>query len=307
MNLLYLALISFIFISTTAISINKKSTPTEIERAKPILGSTMYSDLPVLKRNYNTFPVVSAQSVMVVDMNSGVTLYEKDPQRGLLPASTTKIVTALVALDEYHLEDVVTVPYYSIIGQRMGLSWGEKITVHNLLKGLLIYSANDAAEVLSLIHPGGRDEYIRLMTQKVVELGLVNTQFSNPAGLDSADQYSTVKDLITVSKVAMRNPVFAEIVGTKELTVTSIDGEIKHRLLNTNELLGVVEGVKGVKTGWTEIARENLVTYIERDNRKIMIAVLGSQDRFGETTELIDWIFDNYQWNKVNPLGSTLK
>jgi len=97
----------------------------------------------------------------------------------------------------------------------------------------------------------------------------------------------------------MKNPEFANIVGTKEITVKSIDGKIVHKLANVNQLLGKVPGVLGVKTGWTESARENLVTYIERDNHKIMIAVLGSQDRFGETKELINWIFANYSWQEV--------
>jgi D-alanyl-D-alanine carboxypeptidase (penicillin-binding protein 5/6) len=303
MNLFYLAIIAFVFISTSAMSLSKVEKITSLPTIKPTLGAGTYADLPRLIPKYSSFPVVSAQSAMVVDLNSGVTLYEKDPQRGLYPASTTKIVTALVVLDSYELGSVVTVPYYSVVGQRMGLSWGETITVRNLLEGMLIYSANDAAEVFALVHPGGRDEFITLMNQKVKDLGLINTHFTNPAGLDDANQFSTVKDLITVSKVAMNNPIFAEIVGTKEKTVTSSDGVIKHKLVNTNKLLGTIDGVRGVKTGWTEVARENLVTYIERDNKKIMIAVLGSQDRFGETKELIDWIFANYRWNKVNPLS----
>jgi D-alanyl-D-alanine carboxypeptidase (penicillin-binding protein 5/6) len=101
---------------------------------------------------------------------------------------------------------------------------------------------------------------------------------------------------VNVSKLAMEKQEFAHIVGTKEIEVKSIDGKITHKLANLNQLLGKVPGVLGVKTGWTENARENLVTYVERDNRKVMLAVLGSQDRFGETKELIDWIFANYIW-----------
>ena len=99
----------------------------------------------------------------------------------------------------------------------------------------------------------------------------------------------------------MRDPVFARMVGTKQITFKDVSGKFSYNLRNINELLGNVPGVMGVKTGWTENARENLVTYIERDNHKVMIAVLGSQDRFGETKELIDWIFTNYEWQEVNP------
>lgn len=298
-NLLYLSLISFVFVATSAISLASNNLFGLTKKIIPeVAKSTQYSDLPVLGSSVG-FPVLSSQSVMAVDLVSGVTLYEKDPLRPLFPASTTKIVTALVVLDVYQLDQVITVGRVNIVGQKMGLVRGEKITVENLLNGLLIFSANDAAEVLAMSFPGGREEFINLMNKKVESLGLTNTSFSNPTGLDSATQYSTVKDLVTVSKVAMQNPVFSSIVGTKEKIVKSEDEKFTHNLRNINELLGVVDGVKGVKTGWTEVARENLVTYIERDGRVIMIAVLGSQDRFGETKELIDWIFENYSWEEV--------
>jgi D-alanyl-D-alanine carboxypeptidase len=137
------------------------------------------------------------------------------------------------------------------------------------------------------------------MNQKVRDLGLTNTNFVNPTGLDEPMHYSTARDLVRVSVEAMKNPVFAEIVGTKEKVVTSSDGKIVHKLKNINELLGEVDGVLGIKTGWTEGARENLVTYVDRNGQKILIALLGSQDRFGETKEMIDWLYGSYEWNDV--------
>jgi D-alanyl-D-alanine carboxypeptidase len=181
----------------------------------------------------------------------------------------------------------------------MGLINGEKMKVEDLLYGLLVYSANDAAEVLAQNYPGGRDAFVGAMNAKAVELHLENTSFKNPTGLDGNGHVTTARDLIRGASLAMQIPEFARIVGTKQAVVKSENGKIVHRLTNINELLGVVEGVLGVKTGWTENARENLVTYIERDNKKIMIALLGSQDRFGETKELIDWIFANYAWKEV--------
>jgi len=186
-------------------------------------------------------------------------------------------------------------------GQKMGLVTGEEIMFSDLLNGLLIYSANDAAEVLASNHPGGRELFISLMNKKVNDLGLTNTHFSNPVGLDNGAQFTTTRDLVVVSKYAMKNPVFAGIVGTKEKIVKSVDGRFTHRLTNLNKLLGNVEGVIGVKTGWTENARENLVTEVNRGEKKVMIVVLGSSDRFGETTELINWIYENYSWEKVDP------
>lgn len=298
-KLLYLSILSFVLISTSAISLNN-GIENVVTYVFPEKITKAYSDLPVLKDGAG-YPVLSAQSVMAVDLTSGVTLYEKDPNRALLPASTTKIVTALVAIDTYEPEQVLKVGRISVEGQKMGLVWGEEIKFIDLLNGLLIYSANDAAEVLAQNHPGGRDLFIGLMNKKVKDLGLNNTHFSNPTGLDNGSQYSTTRDLVVVAKEAMKNQTFAEIVGTKEKTVRSIDNRFTHRLTNINKLVGDVPGVLGVKTGWTENARENLVTYIERNDRKIMTVVLGSSDRFGETKELIEWIFNNYTWGEVKP------
>lgn len=298
-KLLFLSILTFVLVSTTAISLddNLKGAVTYIFPKKNAIA---YSDLPVLKENAK-YPIVSAQSVMAIDLDSGVTLYEKDPNKALLPASTTKILTALVALDTYSVDDVLKVGKVSVEGQKMGLVWGEEIKFIDLLNGLLIYSANDAAEVLAQNHPAGRAVFIGLMNKKVKDLGLTNSHFTNPVGLDDGAQYSTTRDLAIVAKYAMDIPIFAEIVGTKEKTVKSVDGKITHRLVNINKLLSDVPGVLGVKTGWTENARENLVTYVNRDNRKVMIVVLGSSDRFGETKELIEWIYSNYSWEVVNP------
>lgn len=294
-NLLFLSLFSFVFIASSALAISKG---TEMYLEKKAIVSKSFTPIPVLSEEAG-FPVLSAQAALAVDLDAGTILYEKNPEKPLLPASTTKIVTALVAMDYYPMDAVIKVGRVSIEGQKMGLIQGEEITVKSLLYGLLIYSANDAAEVLATNFPGGRDMFINVMNLKASELHLENTSFSNPSGLDGNGHHSTAKDLIRVAEVAMREPLFREMVAIEEKRVTSVDGTIEHRLVNINELLGEVEGVLGVKTGWTENARENLVTYIERDGKKIMIVLLSSQDRFGETEELINWIFDNYEWKEV--------
>lgn len=298
-DLLYLSMLAFVLISTTALSLNG-GVQKIITYITPPQSTKSYSDLPVLNDGAK-YPILSSQSVMVVDLVSGVTLYEKDPNKPLLPASTTKILTALVALDTYEPEQVLKVGKISVEGQKMGLVAGEEIKFIDLLNGLLIYSANDAAEVLAQNHTGGRALFVGLMNKKVKDLGLTNSHFTNPVGLDDGAQYSTTRDLVVVAKYALQNQTFAEIVGTKEKVVKSADGRFIHRLVNTNKLLGNVDGVMGVKTGWTENARENLVTYVDRNGRKIMTVVLGSSDRFGETKELIEWIYKNYTWTEVKP------
>ncbi len=291
-NFLYFLMASFVFIASFGLSIQKPEVVV-----KPIVYQDRrdLSLLPVLK-DANHVPIITAQGVVAIDLDSRVTLYEKNPDLALLPASTTKIMTALVAMDLYGDEDTFKVGRLKVVGQKMGLAWGEEIKVSDLIDGLLIFSANDAAEALAENYPGGREEFISEMNRKARELSLNNTHFSNPSGLDEDGQASTARDMVYLAEVAMKNSEFAMVVKTKEKTVKSVDGKFVHRLANINELLGNVPGVLGVKTGWTENARENLVTYIERDNRRVLIALLGSQDRFGETRELIDWIFRSYEW-----------
>lgn len=299
---LYLVMLAFVFVSTSALAISKEF-PEVFQLGNVLVREEkVFPSLPVLSAE-SAFPILSAQGVMAVDLSSGISLYEKQADAKLLPASTTKIVTALVSLDTYNLDQVLTVgKEVKVVGQKMGLYVGETMRFEDLLYGLLVYSANDAAEVLAENYPGGYDSFITAMNAKANELSMVNSHFDNPVGLDNVNQYSTAKDLVRVSEVAMRDPVFAKVVGTKNIVVKDTAGKVTHNLRNINELLGSVPGVLGVKTGWTENARENLVTYIERDNHKIMIVVLGSQDRFGETKELINWIFENYDWQEVKPL-----
>lgn len=293
MKLLYLSILCFLLVSTFAISLVSPET-IYITRKQPEV-----KPLPFFSGDEDNFPILSAQGVIAVDMTSNSVLYEKNPDTLFFPASTTKILTALVSMDFYDLNEILTVGINPPVGQKMGLYKGEAITINDLLYGLLVFSGNDAAEALASGYEGGREEFIVKMNEKASEIGLSHSNFINPTGLDEPAQVTTARDLIRLSVFAMENPYFAKIVSTREVTVHSADGRGIHKLVNLNELLGKVDGVLGVKTGWTENARENLVTYVDRGGRRIMIAMLGSQDRFGETKELIDWVFNNYEWRGV--------
>lgn len=299
-NFMYLAMAAFIFISSTALAVG--GGLNQIVEKIPVIANEekYFPPIPVLKGE-ESYPVVSSQGVLAVDLDSGISLYEKNSDSPLLPASTTKIVTALTALDAYSLDQVLKVDGVKVVGQKMGLRKGEEMKFEDLLYGLLVYSANDAAVTLAENYPGGYEAFINAMNAKAKELSMNSSNFENPVGLDGQSQITTARDLVRVSEFAMKNKEFAKIVGTKEITIQDASGKISYNLKNINELLGNVPGVLGVKTGWTENARENLVTYMERDGHKIMIAVLGSQDRFGETKELINWIFGNYEWQEVKP------
>ncbi|MFZ5365942.1 MAG: D-alanyl-D-alanine carboxypeptidase family protein [Patescibacteria group bacterium] len=241
-------------------------------------------------------PLLSAKSALVVDLPSWVVMYEKNPNLKLLPASTTKIMTALVSLDYYPQEQVLEVPDVFREGQDIKLQKGEKMTVENLLYALLVASANDAAETLAANYPGGRTNFIEEMNQKAKSLKLANTYFVNPTGIDEEGEYTSASDLARLAKSAIQNPVFARIVATDKVVVYSSDSKISHPMSNINVLLGKIPGIKGIKTGWTINAGECLVGIDERDGRKVITVVLGSQDRFGETEKLLDWVFGNFSW-----------
>lgn len=291
--------ISFVIISTSSLIVTGTQT-TEKTQEQIIITYKPRLDLPtvpVLKTN--NFPVLSAQGVIALDLDTGNILYEKNADQELLPASTTKIMTSLVAMDHYDPSEVITVGNFWVEGQKMRLFTGEKITIQSLLDGLLIYSANDAAEVLAANYPGGREAFVDAMNQKAKLLGLHNTTFKNPSGLDEEGHVSTARDMVKLSSYAMARPWFRDTVKTKEKIVTSADGLGVHKLTNVNTLLGTTEGVLGIKTGWTEAARENLVTYVIRQDKPVILALLGSQDRFGETKELIEWIYNDHDWEPI--------
>ena len=293
-NTIYLSLLLLLLIGSLMASMLHR-TQTIIARTTREFSSTK---LPVLVSSAS-FPVISAQAVYAVDVESAVALYEKNPDETLFPASTTKMITALVAMATFKMNQLLEVKSSSIDGQKMGLFPGEKMSVESLLYGLLVHSANDASEVFAQNYPGGREAYVDAMNKKAQELHAYNTSFVNPSGLDAVGQYTTAKNLARIGIYAMEIPEFAKIVGTESITVQSADGKSRHYLTNRNDLLGRVEGVLGIKTGWTENARENLVTYTQRDGHAIVVALLGSQDRFGESSELIEWIFNSYSWETL--------
>jgi len=277
----------------------------DLGEARPLVRAVNLVLPPLVEVPVNTTqvkaPGLTARSAVVIDVNSKTILYVKNPDLKLLPASTTKIMTALVALDAYPLDKVITIDSVHQTGQVMKLQSGERITVQNLLYGLLVQSANDAATVLAQSYSGGEDAFIEAMNQKVKNLGLSNTNFTNASGLDAYGQYTTAHDLALIAAAAMGNPVFSTIVGTLGITVADVNGTIIHDLETINELLGKVPGLAGVKTGWTELAGECFVAYVSRGDRDLITVVLGSGNRFGETASLINWAYSNHRWRVPAP------
>lgn len=271
------------------------------DSAKPAVKSATTSPLiiPQIKSDAVPAPEISAKSVFIFDPDSGTEIYEKNSKAVLYPASTTKLMTALVALDAYNTDQVLTAKTAGqAVGSTIHLKNGDQLTVENLLYGLLVDSGNDAGVVLAENYLGGYSQFVAKMNEKARELGLSSTHFTNVSGLINDDHYTTTADLTVIARAAIRNAVIRKIVSTKSITITDITGTKKFFLESTNKLLGM-DGVKGLKTGWTPESGECLVTLVTRDGKSILVTLLGSEDRFGESIKLINWVYDNFDWQQI--------
>lgn len=242
-------------------------------------------------------PNLSARSVLVRDLTTDTILYQKEASTKVPIASTTKIMTALVASSYFQPNSSLVVKEGNkVSGSRIGLKSGETLSFRSLLYGMLLSSGNDAAYTIAENYPGGVLGFVLAMNKKVLELKLPNTHFENPAGFDSSKHYSSASDLSIITEEALKDTQLTRVFATKETQVVSLDKRYTHGLSNLNKLLSQVSGVLGVKTGYTQSAKENLVTLVSRDGHRVLTVVLGSDDRFGETTELIEWVYQNFTW-----------
>ncbi len=258
-----------------------------------------YEKIYPLKLGVGERPNVSSVAAAVYDKNSGKILYSKSPDERLAPASTTKLMTALVALELYAPDDVVTVPYFctNIDSTKAWLPAEEKFKAYDLITTMLVGSAGDAACTLATSKIS-YSEFVDKMNEKAKVLGMKNTNFVNPIGLDGFKgvHYSTVSDLYALALASLSNDVVKETVATKEFTVKSLSSDFTYKVTNTNRFLWEIPGTVGIKTGTTVGAGEVLMYDWKDDAKDLVIIVMGSQDRFGDTKKLLDWSLKNYAW-----------
>lgn len=254
---------------------------------------------PSIINNYP--PEISAQGALVIDRDSQVILYEKNPNLRFSPASTTKIMTTLIALEEYQLTDILTVLKDDVQGSTLNFEKNEKFTFEDLLYAMMLPSANDATVAIAQNFPGGEKAFIARMNEKAIELGLKNTHFEDPVGLLDEGGYTTPVDLARLSSYAMRNPQLAKIVSTKNRVISNTEGK-EYQIDNLNILLDI-PGVNGVKTGFTQEAGQVLVTSrkIPSLNKDIIIVVMQSQDRFGDSESLLNFLDNNINYQSTQP------
>ena len=272
-----------------------------LHRGTPVIRETSLviptsAVVPVSKNRLN-IPRLSAYAAIVIDKESGSILYSKNPDTQLFPASITKLMTAVVALDTFQLDKVVTITKESqAVGSTMKLQANEKISVENLLKGLLISSGNDAAYALAEAYSGGYEKFVEAMNTKAQALHMERTTYKNVSGVEQDGHVTTVRDIATLAQDAMTYQFVREKAPLEKAVVTDTTNQITHELQSTDKLLGKVVGLEGIKTGWTTQAGECLVAQVTRNGHTIISVVLKSDDRFGETEYLIEWAFSNYTW-----------
>ena len=244
---------------------------------------------------------MSAQNAVVMDADSGRVLYEHNGYLKKTIASTTKIMTAIVVLENCNLEDIVTVSYNAATteGSSMYLKPNEKITVENLLYGLMLSSGNDAATALAEHTSGSIEKFALLMNKKAKEIGMLNSSFANPHGLDDENHYSTAYDMALLTKYAIKNNKFKEIVSTKQKIIKEADNEKYKYLTNHNKLLSMYEWCKGVKTGFTKKSGRCLVSYAEKSGVKLIAITLDAPDDWNDHIGLYEQYFDKYKKYKL--------
>ena len=247
---------------------------------------------------YQYAPYTSAESVYITDLDSYTPILNKNSHAQMFPASTVKIITALVAFDIYKPDQVIQVKTPLVNGQVMGLINGEKISVENLLYGLLVHSGNDAATALA--DEIGQNKFVDLMNKKAQQLQMKDSIFKDPAGLDDYSQFISAYDLTLAARALLNNHYLARMTSVKDITVSDADYRYFHKLINVNKLLGEVQGLGGLKTGYTENAGENLVSYYKYNDHQYIIVVLKSIDRFQDTKNIVEWIINNVDYQSVS-------
>jgi len=247
--------------------------------------ATLSQDLPV-----------TAKSALLADAETGEILWQRNLDLRCYPASLTKIMTAVLVLERGNLEDWVTVPKEAAFTgeSSMALKEGERVQLKDLLNAILVRSANDACVAAAIHLAGSVEKFVEWMNEKAKELGMTNTRFVNPHGLHHPQHFTTARDLLTLTRYALQNPTFRNIVSQREIIIAPTNKSALRRYRNRNKLLELYPGCDGVKTGYTIPAGKCLVASATRNGWQLIAIVLGSQDHFADCATLLDYGFNNF-------------
>jgi D-alanyl-D-alanine carboxypeptidase (penicillin-binding protein 5/6) len=236
--------------------------------------------------NHPISPPISAEAAIIIDRDSKTVLYEKNAHLRFSMASTTKIMTALVALDHFKPDDILTTITSHVEGVNVGVEVGDRLYFKDALYAMLLPSGNDIAYLIAQNYPGGEDAFISAMNKKAKSLHLQNTHYADPAGLNDDGNYTTASELSQLAAIVSKNSTLADITATKSKIIQTVDGTKVFTLTNLNQLLGQY-GVIGMKTGHTEGAGDVLITSAIDSGHTYIIVVMRSQNRFADTEILL--------------------
>lgn len=245
---------------------------------------------------------VASKAAILMDVNTGRVLWEQNADLQRAPASTTKMLTAIVAIEEGNVNDKVRVSKRASeeAGSSLWLQEGEVLKLQELLYGMMLKSGNDAAMAIAEHIGGSVEQFAEMMNNKAAEIGTKNSHFANPNGLPNDNHYSSAYDLAAIARYGLRNSLFSEIVKTRTKVIPDPFHEWDRKVYNTNRLLGKVEGIDGVKTGYTDAAGHCLVASATRNNHQLVAVVLGSANMWEDSQRLLNYGFDRFEFL---PLG----
>lgn len=245
----------------------------------------------------STPPVLTAPAYILIEQSSGKVLHGHNMYQQMYPASTTKIMTAMLALENLPLEDSITLPddFINVGETSLGLLPGATQNVEELLMAMMLRSANDAAQAVAIGVSGSEEAFVEQMNARVAELGLSHTHFVNPHGLHDANHYTTAYDLAQIARAALDNPDFCRIINTESCTVHKLNGEDDFEVYNRNNLLTQYELADGVKTGYTKQAGNCFVaSATNAEGMQLIAVVLSSENIYDDAQALLEWGFDNF-------------
>lgn len=263
------------------------------------LSFEMIKYSPSAQQNINSVPLQSdAKVALIYDLTGKKVLYAKAEEESVPVASLTKLMTALVMIQQHSPEEIVTIPNdlpkLATDDQKLNIQPGEKFKLSDLTNAILIYSANDVANALAVWDSGSIENFSNKMNNYAKQWGLNKTNFTNPNGLDELNHRSSASDLLVLATILIQNEEFRKIINTQSMSIQNIDGK-KYQLITTNKLLNLPY-VYGIKTGFTKEAGQSLMLLAEKNGHQIITLVLNSPDRFTESNNMIKYTFDNYSW-----------
>ena len=282
------------------------SKQENLVNAEPAFNSYHAYLLPISEPSYFPIydsktekPVIDAKAGLVYDTRSGRFLFAKNPRIKLPIASLTKILSAIVVLENLDTKETVVIPKEAlkVDDEKQSLYLNEEITVQNLLKLMLIESSNDAAYALAWYANSNGINFVDKMNEKASLLSMNDSNFIDPAGLND-NAYSTAEDLVKLVRYSLKYDLIWDILTEKSIVVKSADGKIEHKVESTDQLLGVIPDIFGGKTGYTDKAFGCMILVVDipEKNDKLISIVLGSHSRFDDTKKLIDWVKASYRW-----------